>query len=70
MRAEAFPPTAPLPPDQICCPGLRVACFVPALCDAVRAPMPVTHEQLRKPVSLCTGMKGDRDQLVILDRVC
>lgn len=48
---------------------LRVACFVPALCDA-GALMPVTREQLRKPVSLCAGLKGDRDQLVILDRAC
>lgn len=38
-------------------------------CDA-GALMPVTHEQLRKPVSLCTELKGDRDQLVVLDHVC
>lgn len=67
MGAEALPPTAPLPPAQIYCPGLR--CFVPALCSP-GALMPVTHEQLTKPVSLCTGLKGERDQLVILDRVC
>lgn len=32
--------------------------------------MPVMHEQLKKLVSLCTGLKGDRDQLVILDSIC
>ena len=69
MGAKAVPPTTPLPPDQIHCPGLHVACFVPALCDA-GALIPVTHEQLGKLVSLCTGLKGDRDQLVILDRIC
>lgn len=69
MGAEAVPPTAPLPPDQIHCPGLCVACFVPALYNT-GALMPVMHEQLKKLVSLCTGLKGDRDQLVILDSIC
>ena len=45
------------------------ACCLFCPCNA-RVLMPVTHEQFRKPVSLCTELKGDRDQLVILDRVC
>jgi len=44
-------------------------CCLFSPCDA-GARMPATHEQLRKAVSLRTGLKGDRDQLVILDHVC
>lgn len=45
------------------------ACCLFCACDA-GALMPVAHEQLRKPVSLRAELKGDRDQLVILGRVC